>query len=211
MNLVILILANVVVVVMSDGARRLFVRPKNVSGDNYTPFAWGALHEPSNQFGCQRLINKIENFLEKLHEYFARSPKRLIEFTKRFELVQTQGLKNIKIVKTRWMSTISLLECVRNEYCTLMQNMYNDIEDSTTTHQSCEVAKGCFELLVDVSIPITLSCFLPLLAIVHHLVKFSQHMDFPICNYLAVVTICYRKLYHLYYDHATSFCSNAFQ
>lgn len=76
MNMVILILINMVVVVMSDGAGRLFVRPKNVSGDNYTPFAWGALHEPLNQFGCQRSINKIENFLEKLHEYFARSPKR---------------------------------------------------------------------------------------------------------------------------------------
>ena len=110
------------------------------------------------------------------------------------------------------MSTISLLKCVRNESCTLVQKMYNDIEDSTIAHQSCEVAKGCFELLVDVSIPTTLSSFLPLLAIVHYFVQFSQHMDFLfICNYLVVVTICYRELYHLYYDHATSFCSNAFQ
>jgi hypothetical protein len=59
--------------------------------------------------------------------------------------------------------------------------------DSTTTHISRESTKANYDLLVDISIPIALACFLPLLETVHCLVKFSQEHDIFICDYLATV------------------------
>ena len=50
------------------------------------------------------------------------------------------GLK--KIAKTRWLGRVSMLKRVMNESSILVQKMHNGNEDSTTTHQSHEVAKG---------------------------------------------------------------------
>jgi hypothetical protein len=74
--------------------------------------------------------------------------------------------------------------------------MQEDGNDATATHTSWEVAKANFPLLVDVSISIALSCLLLLVETVHYLVKFSQHRDIFICDFLGAIKVCQRQLYH---------------
>jgi hypothetical protein len=157
------------------------------------------------------VIQKIENILHVLHKYFARSPKRHIEFTKLTEVMETKDLKILRDVKTRWLSMVSPLKRVMSEYRTLIQKMQEDSKDATTPHASRELAKTNFSLLVDVSVPIALTCFLPLLETVHYLVKFSQQRDIFICDYLGAVKVCQGQLYTLYSDPQTSFRSDAFR
>jgi ubiquinone/menaquinone biosynthesis C-methylase UbiE len=47
------------------------------------------------------VIAKIENLLQSLYSYFARSPKRHLEFTKLAAVMETKGLKIIRNIKTR--------------------------------------------------------------------------------------------------------------
>jgi hypothetical protein len=157
------------------------------------------------------VISRIENLLEKLYNYFARSPKRHMEFTKLAGIMQTKGLKIIRNVKTCWLSMLSPLKRVMSEYQTLVHKMHEDSMDSTTTHISRESAKANYDLLVDISIPIALACFLPLLETVHCLVKFSQERDIFICDYLAAVKVYQLQLYQLYQDPGTCFKSDAFR
>jgi hypothetical protein len=97
-----------------------------------------------------------------------------------------------------------------NEYHTLVQKMHEDSIDSTSTFASRESARTNLELLLDISVPVALICFLPLLEAVHYLIKFSQQRDVFICDYLAAVKVCQGQLYSLYSYPATCFRSNSF-
>jgi hypothetical protein len=156
------------------------------------------------------VIAKIENLLQSLYSYFARSPKRHLEFTKLAAVMETKGLKIIRNIKTRWLSMVSPLKRVISEYRTLVQKMQEDSCDCTSTFASRESSRANLELLLDISVPVALTCFLPLLETVHYLVKFSQQRDVFICDYLAAVKVCQGQLYSLYSDPATSFRSDSF-
>jgi hypothetical protein len=156
------------------------------------------------------VIAKIENLLQSLYSYFARSPKRHLEFTKLAVVMETKGLKIIRNIKTRWLSMLSPLKRVISEYRTLVQKMQEDSLDSTSTFASRESSRANLELLLDISVPIALTCFLPLLETLHYLVKFSQQRDVFICDYLAAVKVCQGQLYSLYLDPATCFRSDSF-
>jgi hypothetical protein len=106
---------------------------------------------------------------------------------------------------------LSPLKRVMSEYRTLVHKMHQDGLDGTSTSAAREVAIGNFNLLVDISIPIALAGFLPLLETVHYLVKFSQQQDIFICDYLAAVKVCQGQLYELYCDHVSSFRSDSFR
>jgi hypothetical protein len=105
---------------------------------------------------------------------------------------------------------LSPLKRVISEYRTLVQKMQEDSLDSTSTFASRESSRANLELLLDISVPIALTCFLPLLETLHYLVKFSQQRDVFICDYLAAVKVCQGQLYSLYLDPATCFRSNSF-
>jgi hypothetical protein len=72
------------------------------------------------------------------------------------------------------LSMVSPLKQVISEYRTLVQKMQEDNLDCTSTFASRESARTNLQLLLDISIPMALTCFLPLLETVHYLVKFSQ-------------------------------------
>jgi hypothetical protein len=105
---------------------------------------------------------------------------------------------------------LSPLKRVISEYRTLVQKMQEDSLDSTSTFASRESSRANLELLLDISVPIALTCFLPLLETLHYLVKFSQQRDVFICDYLAAVKVCQGQLYSLYLDPATCFRSDSF-
>jgi hypothetical protein len=88
--------------------------------------------------------------------------------------------------------------------------MQEDSLDSTSTFASCESSRANLELLLDISVPVALMYFLPLLETIHYLVKFSQQRDVFICDYLAAVKVCQGQLYSLYSDPTTCFRSDSF-
>jgi hypothetical protein len=73
-----------------------------------------------------------------------------------------------------------------SEYMTLVHKMAEDAKDATSPH----VAQSNFNLLVDIFVPIALSCFEPLLERIHYLAKFLQQRDIFIRDYLATFIVC---------------------
>ena len=69
---------------------------------------------------------------------------------------------------------VSPLKQVMSEYCTLVQKMHEDSIDGISTFASHESARTNLEFLLDIPVPVALTCFLPLLETIHYLVKFSQ-------------------------------------
>jgi hypothetical protein len=75
------------------------------------------------------VMHAIENVLQATHSYFAHSPKKVIEFRTLAQLMETKGLKLLKNVKTRWISYISPLRRLINEFKTVLAKMHADKDD----------------------------------------------------------------------------------
>ena len=74
------------------------------------------------------VVKRIEDMLTSLHAFFAKSPKKHLEFVKLAELMQSKGLKILKNVKTRWISMLSLAVRVMSEYRPLIVKMSVNVE-----------------------------------------------------------------------------------
>ena len=72
------------------------------------------------------VVSKIESLCKNIHSYFSHLPKQHLEFTKLAEIVDTEGLKTLNNVKTRWISLLEPPKCILGEYKTLIIKMYED-------------------------------------------------------------------------------------
>jgi hypothetical protein len=72
------------------------------------------------------VVSKIESLCKNIHNYFSHLPKRHLEFTKLAEIVETEGLKILNNVKTRWISLLEPLKRVLGEYKTLIAKICED-------------------------------------------------------------------------------------
>jgi hypothetical protein len=84
--------------------------------------------------------------------------------------METKGQKMLRNVKTRWISMLSPTKTVLAEYWTLLLKMGLDMA-------TIAPAKANFELLCNFGLLLSLACILPLLSIVHCLIKFAQSRD----------------------------------
>jgi len=67
------------------------------------------LYGPLHKFGNANFIRfAFDNLLQALHNYFAHSYKKHLEFTKLVEIMEMKGKKIFQNVKTRWMSILGL-------------------------------------------------------------------------------------------------------
>jgi hypothetical protein len=148
-------------------------------------------------------VNRIEDLLQTLHSYFARSPKRHLEFVKLAEVLETKGLKILRQVKTRWLSMMSPAIKVMNEYRTLVVKMMEDQDDM-------ESAKTSFQHLNDVQIVVSLSCLISMLKCLHSLMQLGQNRDIFICDYLTVLKRCQAEITSYYIDEKSKFQHDAF-
>ncbi len=87
-----------------------------------------------------------------MYNYFSKSLKRHLEFTKLVEVMETKGAKILKNV----ISMLSLAWCVMVKYKTLLMKMALDGPTN-------DKAKANFELLCDVQILLRLVAILSLL------------------------------------------------
>ncbi len=113
------------------------------------------------------MVNKLEGLFHTLYNYFSKSPKWHLGFTKLVELMETKGAKILKNVKTGWIFMLSFVQCVMAMDKTLLVKMALDAPTNDN-------AKKNFDLFCDVQILLGLVAILLLLQSVHNLIKFSQ-------------------------------------
>jgi hypothetical protein len=82
---------------------------------------------------------------------------------------------------------LSLAKKVLAKYQTLLLKMGLDMATVAPT-------KANFELLCDFGLLLSLACILPLLSIVHCLMRFSQSRDVYICDFFAALKVCQSQL-----------------
>jgi hypothetical protein len=150
------------------------------------------------------VVQKLETLCKSLHVYFSGSPKRHLEFMKLAEVVETEGLKILNKVATRWISLLEPLKRICCEYKTLIVKFAEDASQESATRKH-------LSLLLDVATLLALSCILPLLEAVQSLIKFAQAGNVFISDFIAAVKICQADLYMMYCDSATSFQALHFQ
>jgi len=127
-----------------------------------------------------------------MYAYFNASPKRHLEFQKLADLMETEGLKMLRNVKTRWISLLDPLRRVLGEYKTLIVKMSDNAalkEPELTVKQAAakEAARVNHDLLCDVGTLVALPCLLPLLESVNSLMKFAQSSHAFVSDYCAAV------------------------
>jgi hypothetical protein len=150
------------------------------------------------------VLQKLETLCKSLHAYFSGSPKCHLEFRKLAEVVETEGLKILNKVATRWISLLEPLKRICCEYKTLIVKFAKDASQESD-------ARKHLSLLLDVATLLALSCILPLLEAVQSFIKFAQVGNVFISDFIAAVKICQADLYMMYCDSATSFQGLHFQ
>jgi hypothetical protein len=83
---------------------------------------------------------------------------------------------------------ISLVKRVLYEYCTLLMKIKLDAPTIAST-------KSNLCLLTNVKTLLRLNAIMPLLEVVHSLIKFSQLYDVFVCHFIATVKICELGMY----------------
>jgi hypothetical protein len=118
--------------------------------------------------------------------------------------VETEGLKILNKVHTRWISLLEPLKRLSGEYKTLIVKFAED------AHQESSAKKN-LSLLCDVSTLLALPYILPLLESINSLIKFAQVGNIFVSDMIAAVKICQAEIYMMYCDSGTSFQPIHFQ
>ena len=95
------------------------------------------------------IADKLETLCQVLYAYFSASSKKHLEFQNFADIVETEGKRMLKNVKTRWISLPESLKRVLGEYRTLIVKMCDDAtvkEQALTARQAAttESAKRNF-------------------------------------------------------------------
>jgi hypothetical protein len=162
------------------------------------------------------LVSKLEALCHGMYAYFSHNPKRHLKFQKLADVVETEGLRVLRNVTTRWISLLDPLRRIMGEYKTLLVKLCDDAavkEPELTTKQRAakDAARQNYSLLCDLGTLLSFSYFMPLLECVDSLMRFAQSNHVFVYGYLAVVMICLGELYMMYGDPETSFQQTHFQ
>ncbi len=151
-------------------------------------------------FSSLSIVHCLEDLLQSLHYYFAKSPKRVLELQKVATFLNTKGNKILRSVQTR-----QLFPCkqVVVKYKTLIAKMSKDQIENEATRSN-------LQKLLDLELIFGLHSILSLLELVHNLIKYTQGKDVYICDFVEAIKMCRVKIYELYIDHECKFKDEAF-
>jgi hypothetical protein len=90
------------------------------------------------------------------------------------------------------------LKQVMAKYKTLIVKMSQDNVSITQTRFN-------LDLLCDLHMLLGLSCLLPLLEVMHALIKFAQGRDIFICDFVTIVKNCQANLYMMYSNPSSNY------
>jgi predicted RNA-binding protein YlxR (DUF448 family) len=105
--------------------------------------------------------------------------------------LNTKGNKILWNVKTCWISMLSPCKWVVAKYKTLIAKMLDDQIENETIRSN-------LQKLLNLEFIIALHCILPLLELVHTLIKYAQGRGVYICDFVEAIKMCKDKLYELY-------------
>jgi hypothetical protein len=111
------------------------------------------------------MVFKLEDLFQSLYKYFSSSPKHHLEFTKLVEIMEIEGQKAIRNVKTRWISMLAPLKRVGKKYKTLIAKM-------VTNSGIMEANKANLVNMCNVGTILNLPCVLFMLESINALMKF---------------------------------------
>jgi hypothetical protein len=144
------------------------------------------------------LVFHIEFMLHSLYSFFAHNLKKFLKFTKLAKKLETKRLYLLRNVKTYWISMLGPLKCVLAQYKSLVVKMHSNYEKSKSAHDN-------FELLCELDLIMSMPCVMPILEVVHSLIKYAQHRDVFIMDFLDVINLVKTKLFHFYIDPFSHF------
>jgi len=102
-----------------------------------------------------------------LYSFFAYNLKKFLEFIKLVETLKTKGLKLLRNVKIHWISMLSPLKRLLAHYKSLVVKMHFDCEKNKSVY-------GNFELFCDLDVILGLPYVMPILEVVHYVIKYAQ-------------------------------------
>lgn len=143
------------------------------------------------------LVSRIEFMLHSFYWFFAHNLKKFLKFTKLTKTLETKRLYLLRNVKTCWISMLGPLKCVLAQYKPLVVNMHN-YEKNKFAHEN-------FELLCDLDLIVGMPCVMPILKVVHSLIKYTQHQDAFIMDFLHAINLAKAKPLHFYTDPFSRF------
>jgi hypothetical protein len=112
-----------------------------------------------------------------------------MEFLKLAEVMETKGLKILRNIKTQWISMLSPVVRIMNEYQTLIIKMHQD----TTLNNAKQYVKNAtisYDHLADIQVVVGLAALMPMLRLAKALIKFAQSNKAFVCDFLAAVQVC---------------------
>ncbi len=101
-------------------------------------------------------------------------------------------------MKIHWISLLSPLKHVLAQYKSLVVKMHFEYEKRKYAHDN-------FELFYDPYLILGLPCVMPILEVVYSLIKYAQHWDVFIMNFLDAINLVKAKVFHLYIYPFSSF------
>jgi len=133
-----------------------------------------------------------------LYSFFAYNLKKFLEFIKLVETLETKGLKLLKNVKTHWISMLSPLKRILAHYKSLVVKMHSDCEKNKS---ACDN----FELLCDLDVILGLPYVMPILEVVHYVIKYAQCWGAFIMDILDAINLVKVDFFHLCIGPFSSF------
>jgi len=112
------------------------------------------------------MVYRLEGLFQSLYSYFCRSHKRHSELEKLADLIETKAKKMLKNVETRWISMRGPAQRVLSEDKILLAKMGVDMGPSTGPKSPAPSTRN-FSWLSDIEVLLSLSCFIPLVNVVH--------------------------------------------
>ncbi len=109
------------------------------------------------------------------------------------QLLETKGNKLLHNVETRWIFMLSPPKKVFAKYKSLVVKMKDDLG-------MIEVARPTLEFSSDAKVVLGFMCIMPMLEVVHDLIKFAQKSDTFVCDFVGVMKMLCAHLHTLYYD-----------
>ena len=150
------------------------------------------------------MVSHLEALCQSLYTYFYHNHKRHIELQKLAHLMETKRNKMSRNMETQWISMRSPTQRIMSEFKILLVKMAIDMSGAVGDRPST-VAATNFDYFSNIEVLLSLSCFIPILNVVHCLIKLSQACDIFICDFLQVVKLCQPDLARMFIDDPTTF------
>ena len=124
-------------------------------------------------------------------------------------LMETKGNKMLRNIETCWIFMRSPPKKIISEYTMLMVKMGTNMTPGLKQRSNARPGDN-FDYLVDIEVLMSLVCFIPLLDVVHYLIKLSQALDIFIFYFMQAIKLCQEDLARKFVNGAIAYSKSNF-